>query len=156
MISTMRKKRVKLRRALTVWILLFCMIVSMLPVAASPPKETAAADVTVGSENWTHMGTNGSHEFYKDSDGNFKVQGRYFTNSKACLSAASKSRGRKPNISITKKEKCLRCISFRWSAVKKAIPVNGDIQATRGTKEQALAHIRKEGEYAEKGETSET
>lgn len=41
---------------------------------------------------------------------------------------------------------------FRWSAVKKAIPINGDIQATRGTKEQALAYIRKEGEYAEKGE----
>lgn len=42
--------------------------------------------------------------------------------------------------------------AFRWSAVKKAIPINGDIQATRGTKEQALAYIRKEGEYAEKGE----
>lgn len=42
---------------------------------------------------------------------------------------------------------------FRWSAVKKAIPICGDIQATRGTKEQALAYIRKEGEYAEKGET---
>lgn len=42
---------------------------------------------------------------------------------------------------------------FRWSAVKKAIPINGDIQATRGSKEQALAYIRKEGEYEEKGET---
>ena len=29
--------------------------------------------------------------------------------------------------------------SFRWSAVKNAIPVNGDIQGTRGTKNQALA-----------------
>lgn len=43
--------------------------------------------------------------------------------------------------------------SFRWSAVKNAIPVNGDIQGTRGTKKQALAYIRKEGKYEEKGET---
>lgn len=41
---------------------------------------------------------------------------------------------------------------FRWSAVLKAVPVLGDVQATRGTKEQAIAYIRKEGDYAEKGE----
>lgn len=44
-------------------------------------------------------------------------------------------------------------VTFRWSAVKKAIPINGDIQCTRGTKKQALAYIRKEGDFEEKGET---
>ncbi len=43
--------------------------------------------------------------------------------------------------------------NFRWSAVKKAIPVNGDIKATRGTKDQALGYIRKQGKFAEAGET---
>lgn len=42
--------------------------------------------------------------------------------------------------------------TFRWSKVKKAIPINGDIQCTRGTKKQALAYIRKEGDFEEKGE----
>lgn len=42
--------------------------------------------------------------------------------------------------------------NFRWSNVKKAIPINGDIQYTRGTKKQALAYIRKEGKHEEKGE----
>lgn len=42
---------------------------------------------------------------------------------------------------------------FRWSAVRKIFDgIGGDIQATRGTKEQALAYIRKEGKHAEKGE----
>ncbi len=63
---------------------------------------------------------------------------------------------------------CLYCISengyhhvhtvyssdatFRWSQVKKAIPINGDIQYMRGNKKQALAYIRKEGKFEEKGE----
>lgn len=42
--------------------------------------------------------------------------------------------------------------SFRWSTVKNAVPVSGDIQAMRGTKLQALAYIRKEGIFEEQGE----
>lgn len=42
--------------------------------------------------------------------------------------------------------------SFRWSAVKNAISVNGDIQGTKGTKKQALDYIHKVGKFEDKGE----
>lgn len=43
--------------------------------------------------------------------------------------------------------------NFRFSAVLKAVPAKGKVEATRGTKEQALAYIRKQGKFEEAGET---
>lgn len=77
-----------IKQKATVWLLLFCMVTSLLPVAASPPVEAAALESSAASWSGTYKykGKSGDHDICFDENGDLIVTGKYLSNSKATLS----------------------------------------------------------------------
>lgn len=76
-----------MKQKLTVWLLLFCMVISLLPVAASPPSEAEAVEARAADLNSLKFKASmGDHTVAMDANGDLIVTGNYLSNSQALLS----------------------------------------------------------------------